>query len=86
MLGAALGEWVSLSLVLCGLCQQFHMLESGWAFWHVGFHVPFHSDEAITSPFAAWYLAEMSNPNALERDNAFFFLQMALHLHTDGFI
>lgn len=71
---------------LCGLCQQFHTIAIGRAFLHIRFRVPFHLGGAITSPFAAWYLSEMSNPNALERDNAFLFLKIALHLHTDGLL
>lgn len=70
---------------LCGLCQQFLTRAIGWAFLHVRFHVRFHLGEAITSPFAAWYLSEMSNPKALERDNAFLFLKIALHLQMDFF-
>lgn len=84
MLGAALGEWVPLSLGCMGCVNNFiqYQLET----FFCTFRVPFYLGEAIMSPFAAWYLSEMSNPNAPERDNAFIFLKIALHLHTDGLL
>lgn len=72
--------------LLRGLCQQFHTIATRWAFLHIRFRVPFHLEEAVTSPFAAWYLSEISNPNTLERDNAFLFLKIALHLHRGGLV
>jgi len=71
---------------LCRLRQLFHPIATRQTFLHVMLRNPFHLEKAVTSPFAAWYLPEMSNPNTLERENAFLFLRIALCLHRDGLV